>query len=95
MFSPHEGGELQPAGPCSLIWRRRHRTIDGSELASSTPPTLPNDPINAAFNPSGELFVANGHSNVFGGAGSIARFLLDQSGNWTPNGTITGNFLER
>ena len=61
---------------------------------SSIPPSLVNDPISAAFSASGELFVGNRHNNVGGGVGSISRFKIDESGNFTPNGTLTGNGLE-
>jgi hypothetical protein len=59
-----------------------------------TPASLVNDPIFAAFNSQGELFVANRHGNVGGGVGSVARFTFDAAGNFIGNGSITGNSLE-
>jgi hypothetical protein len=53
------------------------------------------DPAGVAFSPWGELFVSNRQGNQSSNptTGSISRFLVDGSGNMTPNGTITGNSL--
>lgn len=58
------------------------------------PQTLLNDPAGAAFDARGELFIGNRHGLVGGGVGSIARFEIDASGNYIPNGSITGNGLD-
>jgi WD40 repeat protein len=52
-------------------------------------------PTGIAFRSSGELFVGNREDNQSNnpGTGSISRFLIDSSGNATPNGVITGNGL--
>ena len=57
------------------------------------PASLVDDPIYAAFNSQGELFVSNRHGNRQG-LGSIARFTFNAAGQFTPNGSITGNSLE-
>jgi WD40 repeat protein len=58
------------------------------------PQTLLNDPVSAAFDAHGELFVGNRHGNVGGGVGTIARFFVDASGNYVSNGSIAGNGLD-
>jgi sugar lactone lactonase YvrE len=68
--------------------------LSGLSSIPSTPATSVNDPIFAAFNARGELFVGNRHGNIGGGVGSISRFTFDSSGNFFDNGTITGNSLE-
>jgi hypothetical protein len=55
------------------------------------PQTSLYDPDGAAFNPTtGELFIGNREG---GTGGSISRFFVDAAGNYTPDGTITGNGL--
>lgn len=61
---------------------------------STIPANMVSDPVSAAFAADGELFIGNRHGNVGGGLGSISRFTFDQSGGFSPNGTITGNGLE-
>lgn len=58
------------------------------------PETYLNDPSYSTFNKKGELFVGNRHGNVQGGVGSVSRFIVDNKGNFTFNGTITGNGLD-
>ena len=58
------------------------------------PETLLNDPVGAAFDSHGELFIGNRHGNVGGGVGSIARFFVDPSGSYIANGSIMGNGLD-
>jgi sugar lactone lactonase YvrE len=58
------------------------------------PATFLSDPDGVAFSSTGELFVSNRHSEVGNTFGSIARFLIDPAGNWTPNDRIVGNGLE-
>jgi WD40 repeat protein len=75
--------DFSGTGPLRLL-----QTIPGR------PQTLLNDPVGAAFDAHGELFIGNRHGNVGGGVGSIARFLVDASGNFVSNGSITGNGLD-
>jgi WD40 repeat protein len=53
----------------------------------SIPADLTSSPVYVAFSPKGELFVSSY-------LGLISRFTFDANGNFTPNGTITGNSLE-
>jgi DNA-binding beta-propeller fold protein YncE len=56
------------------------------------PQTTLYDPHGVTFNPAtGELFVSNLERGTT--TGSISRFWVDAAGNYTPNGTITGNGL--
>jgi sugar lactone lactonase YvrE len=52
------------------------------------------DPVYAAFNGSGELFVSNRHGNAGGGAGSISRFTLGSDGTFKAGAPFSGNALE-
>jgi streptogramin lyase len=55
------------------------------------PQTSLYDPDGAIFNPAtGELFISNREG---GTGGSISRFFVDAAGNYTSDGTITGNGL--
>jgi len=67
--------------------------LDSLPSIPGRPTTFLNDPVSAAFSESAELFVGNRHGNV-GGVGSIARFRIDATGNYVPNGVIAGNGLD-
>jgi WD40 repeat protein len=65
---------------------------------TSITPTAQNGlfaPTGIDFSASSELFVSNRQDNQSSnpGTGSISRFLIDSSGNATPNGVIAGNGL--
>ena len=72
--------------------------FDGTGTLSplpSIPESYLNSPTYVVFNHQGELFIGNRHCCIGGGVGSIARFLLNNTGNFIPNGIIEGNGLER
>ncbi len=69
--------------------------IDGPttfELGTTIPKEQVSDPAGAAFDARGELFIGNRHG---GSGGSISRFLWSPESGFAPNGTITGNGLDR
>jgi hypothetical protein len=81
-----------------LLYRYDGTTNGALQLFATILPTPQNglyDPAGVVFSPWGELFVGNrqGNQQNHPGSGSICRFLIDASGQVTPNGVITGNGL--
>jgi hypothetical protein len=62
-------------------------------MVGSIPTTMTDDPVYPTFSPSGELFIGQRCGSTLG-RGSVARYLVDDEGRFTPNGVITGNGLD-
>jgi WD40 repeat protein len=83
------GGDPAYSWPVLLFGANGNHSPTPLSVIPPGPETSLHTPSNAAFNPAtGELFITNAPGNA-----NVIRFWVDAAGNYTPDGTITGNGL--